>query len=384
MASFESPFIVRFYEAICEQKRLNIVTEYARLGDLAHLIERRKRKHRPLQEDDIWRFLLQLLQGLKALHSCGVVHRDLKSANILMSGPDLLKIADLGVSTVLQSMQLARTQIGTPMYLAPEVWKKRPYDHRCDMWSLGVLLYELMTFSYPFHGRSTRDLCQRVCMGRYAPPTGYSSDLTSIVRWLLQVSPALRPSVNEVLEMQAVQSRMRLLSEFADILPRTPENQLLSPIRVPGNVQNLHFPLPAYNRKAEIVRPLDQRLHVKKGIPIRKDVNLISSPELQLIADFDWWSPNKEVVPNSPYTPLNLAEPQAIVPPAAPVQVFGPPIAPPQVLAPLIVPPQVLAAPIAPAQWVAPRPPPVVKPCAPAGPPVPQNGANLRLRRVVS
>jgi NIMA (never in mitosis gene a)-related kinase len=294
MASFNSPFIVRFYEAFCDNKRLCIVTEYCRLGDLSHLIERKKKKSKKFSEDVIWRFLLQLLDGLKVLHSCGVVHRDLKSANILLSAPDLLKIGDLGISTVLHKTELARTQIGTPLYIAPEVWKRRPYDQKCDMWSLGVLLYEMMTFTYPFMGNGSSDLAQRVCLGRYTLPTlPYSNDLVSIVRRLLQVSPVLRPTAQEVLTLQCVRERMHLLEPFltgdASVTP-----ELLSTIKVPSNIRQLNLPNPAYGKKAEIVKPLEQRMHVKKGIPIKNSLPFVSSPELQMIAELEWWSPNRE------------------------------------------------------------------------------------------
>ena len=294
MASFSSPFIVRFHEAFCDNRRLCIVTEYARLGDLSHLIERRKKKKRLFHEDDIWRYLLQLLEGLKVLHNCGVVHRDLKSANILLAAPDLVKIADLGVSTVLHTTQLARTQIGTPLYLAPEVWKRRPYDSKCDMWSLGVLLYEMMTFTYPFTARTTQELAQRVCIGKYTAPRGYSSDLVAIVRRLLQVNPILRPSVDELLGAQCIKARIGMLSTFTeDHEALEPDDKLLSTIKVPMNIRNLNLPKPVYGPKGQIVKPLEQRLHMKKGVSLHKDVSLISSPELQLIADLDWWSPNK-------------------------------------------------------------------------------------------
>lgn len=298
MASFQSPFIIRFYEAFCDNKRLCIVTEYSRLGDLAHLLDRRKKKGKPLKEEVIWCYFLQLLKGLQTLHSAGVVHRDLKSANILLSAPDLVKIADLGVSTVLRTRQLARTQIGTPLYLAPEVWKRRPYDQKCDMWSLGVLLYEMMTFSYPFIGRSTSDLAQKVCMGRYSLPQGrYSNDLLSLVRRLLQVNPILRPSVNELLDSQVVKSRLHILEPFTQNLPEEDisdmGDKLLSTIKVPLNMRNVNLPNPAYGKKAEIVKPLEQRMHMKRGAPMRKELPLVSSLELQMIADHDWWSPNK-------------------------------------------------------------------------------------------
>lgn len=297
MASFNSQFIIRFYEASCSGHRLHIVSEYSRLGDLAHLIERKKKKNRPLREDMIWMYLLEIIQGLNILHSAGVVHRDLKAANILVSAPDLVKIGDLGISTVLHKKEFARTQIGTPLYIAPEVWRKRPYDQKCDMWSLGVLLYEMMTFTHPFTGRNNADLAHRVCDGKFLLPKGkYSSDLVMIVRRLLQVNPVLRPSCRELLHMQCIQQHMPLLDPFLDkSISLDPDCEaLLETIRIPLNMRNVNLPLPAYNKKVDIIKPLEQRAHVKRNVPIRKSIESVSSPELQLITDFDWWEPNKE------------------------------------------------------------------------------------------
>ena len=302
MASFTCPFIIRFYESFCDNKRLYIITEYARLGDLAHLIARRKKKKKPFPEAVIWRYLIQLLEGLKALHSCGVVHRDLKSANILMAAPDLIKIADLGISTVLRTTQLARTQIGTPMYLAPEVWKRKPYDHKCDMWSLGVLLYEMMTFSHPFSGRTVHELSRRICVGRFAAPTGYSTELFNILKRLLQVQPELRPTASELLEMRIVKEHMNMVESVAEAADPNDNQELLATIKVPlslrYNLGVLNLPRGSY-QKADIVKPLEQRLHIKKGVPMKTSMQLASSPELRKIADYDWWSPNKkgEVMP---------------------------------------------------------------------------------------
>jgi NIMA (never in mitosis gene a)-related kinase len=289
MASFNSPFIVRFCEALCDCKRLCIVTEYCRLGDLAHLIDRKKKKNKHFREDVIWRFLLQLLEGLRVLHSCGVVHRDLKSANVLLSAPDLLKIGDLGISTVLTKRELARTQIGTPLYIAPEVWKRRPYNQKCDMWSLGVLLYEMMTFTYPFTGRGPGDISMRVCLGRYTLPTvPYTNELVSIVRRLLQVNPGLRPTAKELLDLQCVKVRMPLLDPFLSEIGNNNE-QLLSEIKVPANIRHVNLPNPAYAKKTDI-KPIEERIHLTNGFKTK--LALVNSPDLQMITDLDLWSPN--------------------------------------------------------------------------------------------
>jgi NIMA (never in mitosis gene a)-related kinase len=161
------------------------------------------------------------------------------------------------------------------------------------MWSLGVILYEMMTFSHPFIANSPKELAQRVCVGRYLIPRGYSADLLAVTRRLLQVNPSQRPIADELLKMQCIQSRMPLISQCVEPEGMEVQADLLSPIKLTTNLRNVHLPSAAYHKKVEIVKPLENRLHIKKGIPIRNDVTLISSPEMQLITDCDWWSPNK-------------------------------------------------------------------------------------------
>lgn len=346
MASFtSSPFIVRFYESLYENKRLFIITEYACLGDLAHLIARRKKKNKPFNEETIWIYFLQILTGLHALHSKGVIHRDLKSANILMMAPDLAKIGDLGISTVLQTTQLTKTQIGTPLYLAPEVWKKRPYNQKCDMWSLGILLYEMMYFCHPFRGYNQPEIARRVCNGKFKFPTylneldyipkathaqgpvhpqlrkirkpisgmspqgkpikqeriyhHYSNDLIRLVKMLLQVNPVIRPSAQEVLNFPFVKNRLSLLDPFIEKDDLFASDDLLSTIKLPNNLRNVNLPDPTYNKDPDIIKPIEKRLHMKKGAPLNKNLSVVNSPEMKLITDYDWWAPTKRDMLNS-------------------------------------------------------------------------------------
>ena len=97
------------------------------------------------------------MKGLNSLHSSGVVHRDLKSANVFLTKLGEVKIGDLNVSKVVGN-DLCNTQTGTPYYASPEVWKDQPYDQRSDVWSLGVLLYEITTLNLPFKSKSMEEL----------------------------------------------------------------------------------------------------------------------------------------------------------------------------------------------------------------------------------
>jgi NIMA (never in mitosis gene a)-related kinase len=293
MASVVSPFIIGFHEAVIQDRRLCIVTEYAKLGDLAHLISRRKQNRRPFKEDAIWRFMLQILEGLRVLHERGIVHRDLKSANILVAAPDLFKIGDLGISTVLQQRQLARTQIGTPMYLAPEVWKKKPYNEKCDIWSLGVLLFEMATFTYPYNARNARDLSVKVCTAKAPHITdSYSHDLSHVVQLMLTQNPVVRPSVTDLLALPAVKAKAYLINQFHEAVLQS-EAHLLETIRVPANLKLVNLPEPRYAIPSEVVLPLHERMHLKGKMAVSTRLNLVSTRELQMIAELDCWSPTR-------------------------------------------------------------------------------------------
>lgn len=294
MASVISPFIVSFHEATIQDKRLFIVTEYCKLGDLSRAINRRKLKHRPFKEETIWRFLLQILEGLRVLHERGIVHRDLKSANILISSPDMFKIGDLGISTVLQQRKLAKTQIGTPMYLAPEIWKKKPYNSKCDIWSLGVLLYEMATFTYPYNGRNAKDLSVKVCNAK-APhiPTTYSKELSNVIQSMLVHNPLQRPSVETILKMPAVQKRLSLINPFLAAVQHSEAN-LLQTIKVPRNLKLVNLPPSRYNNDVdEECLPLEKRIFLKGKYAEQTRVDLASTKELQMIADLDCWTPTR-------------------------------------------------------------------------------------------
>lgn len=96
--------------------------EYAERGDLEKRIRSKRRKEKYFSENEVWYFLLQLLNGLKALHSANILHRDLKSANVFLTRLGEVKLGDLNVSKIINQDSFKHTQTGTPFYASPEVW----------------------------------------------------------------------------------------------------------------------------------------------------------------------------------------------------------------------------------------------------------------------
>ena len=168
--------------------------ELADGGDLYKKIEEHKKNRTKFHEAEIWEIFIQILKALKTLHELNILHRDLKCANVFLNEDGTVKLGDLNVSKVAKQ-GLVNTQTGTPYYASPEVWKDKPYDYRSDIWSLGCVLYEMITLSPPFTANSMEQLCNRVLKGSYTPiPKTYSSDLSTVVATLLQVAAKKRPS----------------------------------------------------------------------------------------------------------------------------------------------------------------------------------------------
>jgi NIMA (never in mitosis gene a)-related kinase len=156
---------------------------------LANKVKGLKKSNRFIDEEEVWKIAIRLIHGLKSLHSLNVFHRDLKTANVLISN-DGAKLGDLNVSIVSKN-GMAYTQTGTPYYASPEVWNSKAYDSKCDIWSLGCVIYELVTHKPPFHGNGMEDLWKKVNKGVYdSIPFCYSADLSSFIALCLKTKPS--------------------------------------------------------------------------------------------------------------------------------------------------------------------------------------------------
>ncbi|GAB5360067.1 hypothetical protein AAMO2058_000595600, partial [Amorphochlora amoebiformis] len=122
LASVVHPNILRFCEVFLEGKNLFMVTEYCNGGDVLQKIEKSRKG---LGEKQVWRYLIQMCGGIKALHDRNILHRDIKPQNILLTKEGRVKIGDFGCSKILKANRLAMTQCGTPYYMSPELWKSQ-------------------------------------------------------------------------------------------------------------------------------------------------------------------------------------------------------------------------------------------------------------------
>ncbi|XP_026073343.1 serine/threonine-protein kinase Nek5 isoform X1 [Carassius auratus] len=209
LSKMKHPNIVAFYKSFYDRNNFYILMEYCDSGDLMKRI--RMQRGKPFTEQQIVDWFVQICLGLKHIHDRKVLHRDIKAQNIFLTQGGLkVKLGDFGIAKMLNStVELARTCVGTPYYLSPEICENRPYNNKTDIWSLGCILYELCTLRHPFEGSNLKQLVLRICRGRYSPVSQrYSSELHLLLHLLFKVSPRDRPSANSLLKRPLLQQQI--------------------------------------------------------------------------------------------------------------------------------------------------------------------------------
>eukprot|EP01033_Poteriospumella_lacustris_P008377 gene8377-6046_t len=177
-----------------------LVMEYCAGGDLNKFIKKVGR----LREEHAFNFLAQLAEGIAFLNEQGFIHRDLKTANVLLTEETVratLKIADFGFARQLQSDALAQTPCGTPLYMAPEVLAAGQYDAKADIWSIGCIFYEMLAGQVPFGGVNETDLLNNIRTKELRAPADVSPVSISILRRLLEKSIPNRASIQDLLQV---------------------------------------------------------------------------------------------------------------------------------------------------------------------------------------
>ena len=261
LASISHKNVIGYKEAFYDESTVSlcIVLEYADGGDLLKKIEEHKRNGTFFNETEIWSFFLGMLKGVHSLHEGGIVHRDIKAANVFLNKQGEIKLGDLNVSKVCQAGALMFTQTGTPYYACPEVWQDKPYDSRSDIWSLGCILYEMCALRPPFMAKDMRGLYNKVVKGVFPSiPCWYSDDIANVISLCLQVAPLKRPTAEQLLRKREVVLRLNR----DDFIPPSSEGtNLLDTIRCPQQLRNIGQVLPKsnYNRPTKSRRETRRR-----------------------------------------------------------------------------------------------------------------------------
>lgn len=217
LAAFKHPYVVRYRESFIDCGWLCIVMDYCEGGDLTKQIETAKKRRQSIPEDQVLRWMCQALLAIKYIHDKHVLHRDLKSGNFFLSKSGNLKMGDFGIAKVLScTAACAKTQIGTPYYLSPEVCQEKPYTWPSDIWAMGCILYELCALKVPFDAPNISGLVQKICRGPTPIlPAGYSDFTKQLCGDMLNRSANSRPSAESILQRPQMQAVVKQMLEQA-------------------------------------------------------------------------------------------------------------------------------------------------------------------------
>lgn len=184
------PNVVRFRQVFVRSGWLCLVMDFADGGDLCAAVKERARSKLPFEESAVLECFAQVADAVNWVHSVKMVHRDIKSRNIFLCRTGRALLGDFGLVRLLETTcELAHTRVGTPYYLSPEIIRKQPYNYKTDVWSLGVLLYEMAALQRPFTG--TLETLPRIILKGVFEPLGahYSQGVHDLAAGMLQVNP---------------------------------------------------------------------------------------------------------------------------------------------------------------------------------------------------
>ncbi|RKP06990.1 kinase-like domain-containing protein [Thamnocephalis sphaerospora] len=234
--------IVRLLDCQESETHVYVVMEYCAMGDLANFIKYGadrtglRSSAGGLQDHVIRHFLRQLACALRFLHTHRLIHRDIKPQNLLLQPSaestnskalPTLKVADFGMARVLGAHELAETACGTWAYAAPEIMRCQKYDAKVDLWSVGVVLYEMCYGQLPFYGQNHVELLRQIDMHaeqlefpdeREIPLPGthraaVSDDIKDLIRQLLRPNPMQRISFAGFFRHPCVTGRRLIVPE---------------------------------------------------------------------------------------------------------------------------------------------------------------------------
>jgi len=218
VSSLSHPNIIEFKEAFFDKfsKSINIIFEYPHNGNLSNKINYAIKNRMYMEESIIWDVLTQILNGVNYLHKKGIIHRNLKSKNILMNNQRLVKISDFEAScVVVGNNKMIIGQVGTPFYTAPEIWEEEPYNYKCDIWSIGCIIYEMASLTLPFKGDNINSLYENIMSKKIKPiPDFYSEDLKKIINYMLIYDPSKRLSTDLLLNYPRIKEQSAKLKDI--------------------------------------------------------------------------------------------------------------------------------------------------------------------------
>lgn len=284
MQQCRNPGVVEIIDLIKDDYYYYIFLEYCANGELFNYICQKKK----IPENEAKILTKQILFSIQYLHSIGIVHRDLKPENILLDSFNNIKIADFGFAKPYEQNALSKTICGTLMYICPDVLSGKAYNpYKCDIWSIGVIMYVMLTGSSPWTERSDPQIIKQIKIGQYTTPKYLSDQCRDLITRLMCVDPESRISIKEALDhpwLKHCQIPAQINSYCSkDILTLECINDFFGhPAQLPIRENSQLVEVPLKPTSISSSRSSDSFESNKKETKLPKNDHLITKPQIHM------------------------------------------------------------------------------------------------------
>ena len=207
-SKLEHPNIIRLYSMNETEKEINIIMEYAKNGHLFQLISENKKG---FSEKIAFEYFIQVVNAVYFLHENQIIHRDIKPENLLIGENNTIKLCDFGWARQL-TLKNRSSFCGTVEYMAPEIIESENYDYSVDIWSLGILLYELLMGHSPFKDKTTKNTIVNIKLHDLKFGKEISEDCKDLINKLLEVNRDKRINIKDILTHKFIKNNANLIS----------------------------------------------------------------------------------------------------------------------------------------------------------------------------
>jgi serine/threonine protein kinase len=225
--------IVNLQDSIHKKNNLYIILEYCPLGDLHSFF-----KDDCVKEEYVKHYAKQIVDGMAYLNSMNIMHRDIKPQNILLKDIYSIKLTDFGFAKYYKNIDLSSTLCGSPIYMAPEIMRLHKYDYKADIWSIGVVIYELLYNEFPYNANNQFELMNVIKQNnfKFLDKIVISDDCKNFLNSLLEKNPTNRPAYEDIIKSEWLSinnnlNKLNLSSTFQlynEFIVRTDDNLSVS------------------------------------------------------------------------------------------------------------------------------------------------------------
>lgn len=227
MAYLRHDNLVALYDFFWDEENFYLVIDLCPGGELFDYIV----DHDKLDEPTSALIFNQIVSAIAYCHSYGVAHRDLKPENVLISKFPIVKVADFGLCGFISEQQMMKTFCGSPCYCSPECLCRIQYDGRkSDIWSLGVILYAMVTGEHPWNISNTSIMLRQILKGAYTVPSFVSNQCKDLITSMMKVNPQDRITIEQILKHPWMKVASKAKNVSQTIVNPTPQLPPLQPV----------------------------------------------------------------------------------------------------------------------------------------------------------